>query len=296
MNAMAMPNPEDGTDSELQRFALPELVRGAAVGDRQAWEGLVERYARLIWSTTVDFKLTESDAADVAEATWLRLLQHIDRIDHPERVGSWLAATARNECLTRLAAQDKIVRAAQDELVKDALSRLPRRYQRLIRLLQDDWSASYREIHRRRRAAVSPRRLTNLAIFVAGRKRSALRDEWRDHLSGETRRGLAREDQFRAACGFLWAAVRYRFQDALDLAWQPLDAILKSRKLSNLLVFGPTAAAAMYILRHLGTLGALTSAESISAIGGGLYGLVRVGRWWRDVKPPEPKARRASEQ
>jgi hypothetical protein len=29
------------------------------------------------------------------------------------------------------------------------------------------------------------------------------------------------------------------------------------------------------------------------AIGGGLYGLIRVGRWWRDVKPPQPKARRA---
>jgi hypothetical protein len=52
----------------------------------------------------------------------------------------------------------------------------------------------------------------------------------------------------------------------------------------------------MLILCHEGTLGVLTSAESISAIGGGLYRLVRVGRWWRDVKPPEPKARRAAEQ
>lgn len=77
-----------------------------------------------------------------------------------------------------------------------------------------------------------------------------------------------------------------------DRAWTPIDAILKSRKLSNLLVLGPTAMVALYILRHLGTLGVLTSAESISAVGGGLYGLVRVGRWWRDVKPPEPKARR----
>jgi hypothetical protein len=53
--------------------------------------------------------------------------------------------------------------------------------------------------------------------------------------------------------------------------------------------------AAVYILRHLGTLGVLTSAERISAIGFGLYGLVRGGRWWRDVKPPEPMARRAKE-
>ena len=61
------------------------------------------------------------------------------------------------------------------------------------------------------------------------------------------------------------------------------------------MVFGPTALAALFILRHLGTLGVLTSAESIAAIGGALYGVIRTGRWWRDVKPPEPRARRAKE-
>ena len=33
------------------------LVRGAAAGDRRAWERLVEQYARLIWSITAEFKL-----------------------------------------------------------------------------------------------------------------------------------------------------------------------------------------------------------------------------------------------
>jgi hypothetical protein len=51
--------------------------------------------------------------------------------------------------------------------------------------------------------------------------------------------------------------------------------------------------AALFILRHLGTLGVLTSAESIAAIGGALCGLIRIGRWWRDVKPPDPKPRDA---
>ena len=51
----------------------------------------------------------ESDAADVAQTTWLRLLEHIDRIEYPDRVGSWLAATARNECLRSLAARKRVV-------------------------------------------------------------------------------------------------------------------------------------------------------------------------------------------
>ena len=89
-------------------------MRRAAEGDRRAWEGLVDQYARLIWSITVDFKLGESDAADVAQTTWLRLLQHIDRIEHPDRVGSWLAATARNECLRSLAARKRVVLVHDD--------------------------------------------------------------------------------------------------------------------------------------------------------------------------------------
>ena len=95
------------------------LVRGAAEGDRRAWERLVDQYARLIWSITAEFKLIESDAADVAQTTWLRLLEHIDRIEYPDRVGSWLAATARNECLRSLAARKRVVLATDGEVMTE---------------------------------------------------------------------------------------------------------------------------------------------------------------------------------
>ena len=80
-------------------------------GTGRPWERLVDQYAKLIWAMTRDFKLAESDAADVAQATWLRLLEHIDRLEYPARVGSWLATTARHECLRSLAARKKIVLA-----------------------------------------------------------------------------------------------------------------------------------------------------------------------------------------
>jgi RNA polymerase sigma factor (sigma-70 family) len=148
---------------------VAELVRRAADGDRQAWECLVEQFARLIWSITADFKLVESDAADVAQTTWLRLLEHIDRIEYPDRVGSWLAATARNECLRSLAARKRVVLSDDDteltsavphgpevderllaneraQTVQDAMSRLPRRWQRLLEMLMADPPASYADI------------------------------------------------------------------------------------------------------------------------------------------------------
>jgi RNA polymerase sigma factor (sigma-70 family) len=145
------------------------LVRGAAAGNRGAWERLVDQYSRLIWSITGDFRLVESDAADVVQITWLRLLEHIDRIEHPDRIGSWLAATARNECLRSLAARKKVVLSPDDvelsnavahepeidarlladeraQVVREALSHLPRRWQRLLEMLMADPPASYAEI------------------------------------------------------------------------------------------------------------------------------------------------------
>ena len=152
-------------DQDLGVPDVAALMRRASNGDRQAWERLVDQYARLIWSITVDFKLVEGDAADVAQTTWLRLLEHIDRIEHPDRLGSWLAATARNECLRCLAARKRVVPSQddvelngavphgpeiderlladeRDQTVRDALSRLPRRWQRLLEMLMADPPAS----------------------------------------------------------------------------------------------------------------------------------------------------------
>jgi RNA polymerase sigma factor (sigma-70 family) len=164
--------PEQTVAVMPEKGASPDvawLVRRAAGGDRWAWEWLVERYARLIWAMTRDFKLAESDAADVTQVTWLRLLEHIDRLEQPARVGSWLAATARNECLRNLAARQRVVPGGDDlalndvaahepeideqlladeraKIVRAALARLPWRWQRLLELLMADPPASYAEI------------------------------------------------------------------------------------------------------------------------------------------------------
>jgi len=145
------------------------LVRRAAEGDWKAWERIVEQYARLIWSNTVGFKLAETDAADVVQTTWLRLLEHIDRIEYPDRVGSWLAATARHECLRSLAARKRVVLGHDDleldcivaqepdlddrllaseraKVVRDALAHLPMRWQRLLEMLMADPPVPYAEI------------------------------------------------------------------------------------------------------------------------------------------------------
>src|ERR1700742_1446555 len=129
-----------------------DLVHRAGAGESWAWERLVDQYSRLIWAITRDFKLVESDAADVAQVTWLRLLENIHKIENPDRVGSWLATTARNECLRCLANRKRVVLATEESVldgfaeqgpdvdeallageraqtVRKAMTQLPRRWQ-----------------------------------------------------------------------------------------------------------------------------------------------------------------------
>jgi hypothetical protein len=52
---------------------VTDLVTHAKSGDKQAWGALVERYAPLIWSICVRYRLSRADAEDVGQSVWLRL-------------------------------------------------------------------------------------------------------------------------------------------------------------------------------------------------------------------------------
>lgn len=75
------------------------LVACAAVGEQWAWQELVSRFAGLIASVGWRYGLSAADVNELQQTTWLRLVENIDRIRQPERVGGWLATTARRECL-----------------------------------------------------------------------------------------------------------------------------------------------------------------------------------------------------
>lgn len=154
-----------------------DLVVQASAGDRAAWEQLVDRYGGLVWRVTRDFRLVDSDRADVSQTTWLRLFEHIDRLDDPSRVGAWLATTARRECLRVTALRKRVVLAHEGDAfeareayqpavdedllaaeraddVRTAIGKLPPHWQRLVHLLMADPPLSYAEISQRLRLPV----------------------------------------------------------------------------------------------------------------------------------------------
>jgi RNA polymerase sigma factor (sigma-70 family) len=83
----------------VDKSEVADTVRRAADGDRGAWEAIVEDFSGLLWSVCRGYRLEQSDAAEVVQTTWLRLLENIDGIREPERLGGWLATTARREAL-----------------------------------------------------------------------------------------------------------------------------------------------------------------------------------------------------
>lgn len=78
---------------------VAELLVAAAGGSQVAWDALVDRYGRLVWSVIRGFRLDSATSADISQTVWLRLVEHCSRIRDPERLPAWLATTARNESI-----------------------------------------------------------------------------------------------------------------------------------------------------------------------------------------------------
>jgi len=128
-SAEARPNPVKGRTG-VRKLASAEkdaevsaLVQAAIAGERRAWESMFNRYVGLLWSVALRHGLHESDAADVVQNTWLRLLEHIDGIRDPARVGAWLATTAQRESLRTVAQNARLV-LSEDETTFDGADRL----------------------------------------------------------------------------------------------------------------------------------------------------------------------------
>jgi RNA polymerase sigma factor (sigma-70 family) len=92
-----------------ERTDAEALLAAAANGDQDAWNRLVDRFGRLVWSIARSFRLGDADAADICQTTWLRLVEHLDAIKDPDRLAGWLATTARRESISLLRKRDREV-------------------------------------------------------------------------------------------------------------------------------------------------------------------------------------------
>jgi RNA polymerase sigma factor (sigma-70 family) len=147
------------------------------MGDEEAWDALVERYASLIWSTCRRYGLNDTDAKDVGQCVWLRLVEHIGTIRDPAALPGWLVTTTRRECARVLrsahreqpgeyvpdiediaaqtrTAEEEVLVAERHAALCEALTDLPPAWQRLMAMLAADPPVPYAEISSRLGIAV----------------------------------------------------------------------------------------------------------------------------------------------
>lgn len=141
-------------------LAAAQLIAACQAGDAAAWDALVARYERLVYTIPLRYGLTPAEADDVFQTVWLKLLQHLPTLRQPDRVAAWLVTTARRECWNRrrgaahqreqltapaslpedswveeLTPEDFVVRYEQHHAVREAIDRLGERCQQLLRFL-----------------------------------------------------------------------------------------------------------------------------------------------------------------
>ena len=148
------------TDSELVSMCLH--------GDAEAWEMLIMRYRRLIYSVPVRFGFSGADAADVFQAVCLKLIEHLHEVKDESKVSAWLITTTTRQCIhvqalkRREASSDEEFEEPADpaentedirimvekqHTVREAVEQLSGRCRNLIEMLYfDPRSLSYEEI------------------------------------------------------------------------------------------------------------------------------------------------------
>jgi RNA polymerase sigma factor (sigma-70 family) len=146
-------------------------VLASIEGDEDAWDEMVRRHARLIAMVIRQYRLSPTDAQDVSQLVWLRLVEHLTNIREPEALPGWILITARHECqryvrhngrsitvdpltLTGFRAEDQhemdetLLAAERHGVLLEALADLPAHQRQLLLLLVADPPYPYSEISR----------------------------------------------------------------------------------------------------------------------------------------------------
>jgi RNA polymerase sigma factor (sigma-70 family) len=142
-----------------------KLIRDCLTGRQSAWDELIERYSRLVYSIPLRVGLSAADADDVAQIVWGIVLRRLETLRDVERLSAWLIRTTYREAWRRgrqtrkhatldesltvpEAPEDaEVERVESQHLVRRALEALDQRCRSLLTMLfLDKNERSYEEI------------------------------------------------------------------------------------------------------------------------------------------------------
>ena len=95
-----------------------QLVEACLAGESEAWEALISRYQRLIYSIPLKSRLSPDDAADIFQSVSLKLFEKLETLREHDKISSWIITTTVRECW-RMSAKNR-----REELTNETSSSL----------------------------------------------------------------------------------------------------------------------------------------------------------------------------
>ncbi len=151
-----------------KKLTDPELVSRCLEGEAEAWETLIMRYRRLIFSIPNKFGFSPSDCSDVFQTVCVKLIEHLQDLKDESKVSAWLITTTTRYCIhvrsmkhrdvsdeegmeetpdLSESAEETRVESDREQKVRETMAEMADRCRRLLELLYlDPASPSYAEI------------------------------------------------------------------------------------------------------------------------------------------------------
>jgi RNA polymerase sigma factor (sigma-70 family) len=173
-----VPGGERSKTPSVRGFGHPDvtwsdarLIRACSRGNEQAWSALIAKYKNLIYSIPLKYGASPPDAADIFQAVCLELFSELPRLRKTEALRSWIITvtahqsfqwkkklrrraedelTERQEELSAEPPPDLIEEVEREQILREAVARLPVRCQEIVRLLfYEAEPVSYRDLAQR---------------------------------------------------------------------------------------------------------------------------------------------------
>jgi RNA polymerase sigma factor (sigma-70 family) len=134
-----------------------KLVQECLAGDERAWNTLIDKYKRLIYSVPVKYGFSPDDAGDIFQNVCIDLFTNLSKLRKVESLRSWLITVATHKCFhwkkqqkqdveldameqevaeeIAAAAPQMLQEIQEEQAVRDAIERLTPRCAQLVKLL-----------------------------------------------------------------------------------------------------------------------------------------------------------------
>ena len=161
MTGTATGRQKERSDSSRDHSSDEQLIGRCLKGDQEAWSALIDKYKNLIYSIPVKLGMHQ-DAGDIFQAVCVDLLTELPRLREHRALPKWLMQTCYHKCLAYQRAANRLVelppegtksdsvlpassaddlpehllvQLEQEQILRDAISQLPEKCERMVRLL-----------------------------------------------------------------------------------------------------------------------------------------------------------------